>query len=79
MFLRANLLGVLELLQDSDGSYLSEEMVKALGFILSVARNSKPCALLDLAVSAAQHSGYSKVCRKDAVPPGSPGGTDFYL
>ncbi len=62
MFLRANLLGVLELLQDADdSSHLSEEVVAALGFILSVSHNSKPCALLDLAVSAAPHSGYSKV------------------
>ena len=69
MFLRATLLGILELLQDANGSHLSEEVVTALGFVFLVARNSKPCTLLDLAVSAAPHSGYSKVCALYPPPP----------
>lgn len=60
MFFRANLQAVLELLQDSEG-LLSEEAVRALGFILSVSKSSHKCTLLDLAVSASSHAGYSKV------------------
>ena len=57
MFLKTNLQVILELLQDPEG-YLSEEAVRALDFILSSAKDS---SMLDLAVSASSHSGYSKV------------------
>lgn len=61
MFLRANLQGLLEMLQESDLVTLSEEAVKALGFVFSAVKNSRECTLFELAVSAASHSGYSKV------------------
>lgn len=64
MFLKANLQVLLELLQDSE-ELLSEEAVTALSFVLSSARSSgegsNHSTLLDLAVSAGSHSGYSKV------------------
>ena len=60
MFLRANFQDLLELFQDSE-HLLSEESVKALGFVFSAAKNLKECSLYELAVSAASHSGYSKV------------------
>lgn len=60
MFLRANFQDLLELLQDSEG-LLSEESVKALGFVFSAAKNSRECPLYELAVLAASHSGYSMV------------------
>jgi hypothetical protein len=48
------------MLEDSD-LLLSEESVKSLGFVFSAAKNSRECTLFELAVSAASHSGYSKV------------------
>lgn len=60
MFLKANLQMILELLQYPE-QVLPEDSVTALGFILSSARDLKECPLLELAVSAGSHSGYSKV------------------
>lgn len=60
MFLRANLQVLLELLQEAE-ALLSEEAVKALGFVFSAAKNCRACTLFELALSAASHSGYSKV------------------
>lgn len=60
MFLRANLQGLLEILQEVEPS-ISEEAVKALGFVFSAAKNSQESTLFELAVSAEAHSGYSKV------------------
>lgn len=64
MFLRANLQVILELVQDPEG-FLSEEVVRALKLVLSSARDS---SLLDLAVSASSHSGYSKVMGSGSGP-----------
>ena len=69
MFLRTNLQALLQLVQDTeeDGLQLSEEAVRALGFVFSTARTKsspRECTLLDLAMSVSTHSGYSKVgCR----------------
>lgn len=62
MFLRANLQELLEMVQEESEFLLSEEAVKALGFVFSAAKNSQEeCTLFELAVSAASHSGYSQV------------------
>ena len=55
---------LLELLQEPEG-FLSEDAVRALGFILSSGKVAGNSSLLEFAVSAASHSGYNKVSRSD--------------